>query len=87
MTPLPDGLRRMRVDNARLIPEPWHRREAKLSQQQLADLLKRTRDEVLATEAGRRRIKAVDLARLGRVVGIRGDILLRRIMSWSGSPD
>jgi hypothetical protein len=50
-------------------------------------LLKWTRDEVVATEAGGRRIKAVDLARLGRVVGIRGDILLRRIMNWSGSSD
>ena len=37
-------------------------------------------------EAARRRIRAADLLKLARVVGIGGDILLRRIKNWSAEP-
>jgi transcriptional regulator with XRE-family HTH domain len=58
------------------------RREAGLTQAQLADRLKWKRDRVAATEAGRRRISVGDLIQLAAACRVNAEQMFRRVLHW-----
>lgn len=58
------------------------RKDADMSQEELAQRLEWTRNQVANIESGRRVIGLVDFILIARAIGVEPDRLLQRILRW-----